>query len=116
MSRSSLMFIGTYTRREPHVAGKAEGIYTYAVDGDSGTLTHLAVASGLDNPSYLAISPSGRFLYSVGEVGDFDGEPGGGVAAYAIDEEGTLTLLNSQPSHGVAPCYLSVDATGPVSC
>ena len=31
-----LLLVGTYTRREPHVAGNAEGIYTYRFNTDDG--------------------------------------------------------------------------------
>ena len=110
MSSSNLMFVGTYTRAEPHVEGKAEGIYTYAVDADTGELTRLGVTSGLENPSFLALAPSGNYLYAASEIGEFAGEPGGAIAAYAVDgESGSLSLINQQPSHGVAPCYLAVD-------
>lgn len=113
MSRPDLMFIGTYTRNEPHVEGKAKGIHTFQVDAESGALTPLAVTDGLENPSYLTLAPAGNCLYAVSEVGDFAGEHGGGVAAYSIEGgEGTLSLLNQQPSHGVAPCYASVDVSG----
>jgi len=46
-------------------------------------------------------------------VGDFGGERGGAVSAFAIDAKtGKLTLLNQVASHGADPCYVVVDATG----
>ena len=59
------------------------------------------------NPSFLALDASGRFLYAVNEL------PEGGVTAFARDPgSGALTPLNSQPSHGADPCYVSLAGDG----
>jgi hypothetical protein len=39
-------YIGTYTRRESFVDGKAEGFYIYHLDPASGELTRAATVSG----------------------------------------------------------------------
>lgn len=104
---SFLAYIGTYTR------GKSEGIYVYRLDPSTGALTLSSKTADVKDPSFLAIHPQKRYLYSVNELGVVDGKPAGGVSAFAIDPKtGALTLLNQQPSHGAAPCHLSVDATG----
>jgi 6-phosphogluconolactonase len=65
------------------------------------------------NPSFLALHPSGRFLYAVGEIGNFQGAKTGAVSAFAIDPKtGDLTLLNQQPSEGGGPCHLVLDEAG----
>ena len=102
-----LVFVGTYT------SGKSRGIYVYRMDLASGKLTSAGVASGIANPSFLAVHPGRRFLYAVNEVRDFAGEKSGAVSAFSIDEKtGRLTLLNQQPSGGAGPCHLVVDSTG----
>jgi 6-phosphogluconolactonase len=102
-----LVYVGTYT------AKGSEGIYVYRLDPSSGALTLASVAAGVENPSFLAVDPRGRCLYAVNEVGTFAGQAGGAVSAFSIaPRTGALTLLNQQPSHGAAPCYLSVDRTG----
>ena len=107
------VYIGTYTRPEPHVEGKGAGIYVYHMDPASGALTLDSVATEPVNPSFLALGPHGRFLYAASEVMTFEGQPGGGVYAYAIDPTTRrLTFLNRQPSHGGASCHLSVERTG----
>ena len=79
----------------------------------TGKLTPVGVQEGLVNPSFVAIHPNEKFLYAVGEVGDFRGEKAGAVSALAIDAKtGGLTLLNQQSSKGGAPCHLVVDAAG----
>lgn len=63
-------------------------------------------------PGWIAVHPSTRFLYTVHEVNDFEGEEGGGVSAFAIDPDtGALRLLNSQRTPPL-PCHCAVDATG----
>lgn len=102
MSQSSVLFIGTYTD------SGSKGIYQVAFDEGTGkaTLKNFAETS---NPSYLAVSPDGRFLFAVNE----NGKPSGGtVSSFAIDKNGELRFLSQQPSGGDDPCYVSVDATG----
>jgi 6-phosphogluconolactonase len=111
--KNMLVYIGTYTRREAHVLGKSEGVYIGRFDPAAGTLAVVGKAPGVDNPSYVALHPSGRYLYAANEVGDFDGKSSGAISAFAIDlATGGLTLLNQQASHGAAPCHLCVDQTG----
>jgi len=103
-----LVYVGTYTR-----GGKSQGIYRFILDLSSGELTPVGVTEGVDNPSFLVIHPSGKFLYCVTEIADFDGKKTGGVAAFSIDpQDGALRLMNAQPSGGAAPCHLVVDDTG----
>jgi 6-phosphogluconolactonase len=109
-----LVYIGTYTRREARVlGGKSEGIYLYRFDPSSGALEYSSKIAGVDNPSFLALHPQGRYLYAANETGDFGGQPTGAISSFAIDPAtGGLTFLNQQPSHGTDPCHLSVDQTG----
>lgn len=102
-----LVYVGTYTR------GESEGIYLYRLDTGSGALRPAGVASGVENPSFLAIHPNRRYLYAVSEIENMGGEASGAVNAFAIDPaSGALTPLNQQPSGGTGPCHLSVDKTG----
>jgi len=102
-----LVYVGTYTQRG------SEGLYVYRLDLSSGDMTLASTAAGIKNPSFLAIHPEHRFLYSVSEMGGGAGQPSGGVSAFAIDPHtGALTYLNTQSSQGNGPCHLSVDQTG----
>jgi 6-phosphogluconolactonase len=106
-SGTVLAYVGTYTRNG------SKGIYCYRVDTETGALTLLGTTNGVQNPSFVALHPGGRFLYSVSEVGASDGRPGGAVAAFALDPvSGALTLLNQQSSMGSGPCHVNVDHTG----
>jgi 6-phosphogluconolactonase len=112
VSRPIITFVGTYTQKYGHVDGKGEGIYCFSYDDSDGSLRPISVTPGIVDPAFLTIAPSHRFLYSVNETYHLDGQPGGGVSAFAIDPTtGGLTFLNRQPSHGALPCFLAIDAT-----
>jgi 6-phosphogluconolactonase len=107
-------YIGTYTRRESFVDGKAEGIYIYHLDPNTGELRYGATVTGPGtvNPSFLTLSPDKRCLYAVNEITGGKG-PHGTVSAFAIDPlTKGLTFLNQQSTHGLAPCYASLDPEG----
>ena len=106
--RDRLVYVGTYMHK-----GTSEGIYIYRLDMATGALILVGIAGGVQNPSFLALDPQHRYLYAVNETMTFDGQPGGGVSAFAVDpQSGALTYINSQLTHGGAPCYVSVEQTG----
>lgn len=107
-----IIFVGTYTQKLGHVDGKATGIYTCRLDSGTGALTVTDTATGIDNPSFLCISPDKKFLYAVAENGGTPDRPFGSVVAYRIQEKGKLQKINEVSSYGVAPCYVSTDKSG----
>jgi 6-phosphogluconolactonase len=112
-STPTYVYVGTYSQHYGHVDGKGKGIYIFTYNPADGGLSPVAVADALPDPAYLALAPNRRYLYAVNEAPSIDGQPGGGVSAFAIDPaSGMLTFLNRQPSHGALPCFLTVDATG----
>ena len=93
----TLVFIGTYS------SPASKGIYVSRLDPSTGALSTPTLAAEIRNPSFLAASPDGRFLYAVSEVDAVGGTPGGAVAGYAIDKAaGTLKPLNTQSTVGAA--------------
>ncbi|HLZ09973.1 MAG TPA: lactonase family protein [Chloroflexota bacterium] len=114
-TRSTYVYVGTYTANLAHVVGKGQGIHVFKFDQTNGALEPVGVAGGVLNPSFLTVDPRGRYLYCVNETKETAGEPVGGVSAFAIDPAtGELTFLNRQSSHGGDPCHITVDATGSV--
>ena len=104
-SDSITTYIGTYTRRESFVDGKAEGIYIYHLDPSSGELTYAATVTGAGtvNPSFLTLGPDKSCLYAVNEITEGKG-PNGTVSAFAIDPVTRhLSYLNQQSTHGRLP-------------
>ncbi|HET6254847.1 MAG TPA: lactonase family protein [Puia sp.] len=105
-SQQYYLFIGTYTEGMPSSQG-SKGIYVYRFNAATGDATPLSTVM-TDNPSYLAIAPGGKFVYSVNET---HGAKPGGVSAFSFDKTtGKLTFIDKQPSGGADPCYISVDA------
>jgi len=101
------VYVGTYTD------GTSRGIYRTSLDTTSGRATLPVLAAEAKNPSFLALHPSGRFLYAVSEVDELAGARTGAVMAFAIDPKtGDLKFLEQQPSEGGAPCHLVVDRSG----
>lgn len=108
-----LVYIGTYTEPQNVPGAHSQGIYVYRMDAASGTLTPVGVAPCDRNPSFVAVHPNGRWLYAVHEVETFDGAPGGGVSAFALDPQtGLPQPLNQQLSRGSIPCHVNFDGSG----
>lgn len=93
------LLIGTYTN-----TGKSQGIYSYYIDLDKGLFTQKSLVTGISNPSYLAIAPDRKYIYSVNE------SPAGSAAnAFTFDEkDAKLTLINSSNTNGANPCFITV--------
>jgi 6-phosphogluconolactonase len=101
------VYIGTYT------GPASKGIYAYRFHPADGKLTSIGLAAETTNPSFLAIHPNGRFVYSVSEMDNYNGQKTGAVSAFSIDpQSGKLTLLNTVSSKGGGPCHVLVDKTG----
>jgi len=101
------VYIGTYN------TPKSKGIYRAELDLATGKLGEPELAAEATNPSFLAIAPSGKFLYAVGEVGEFKGKKTGAVTAFALDPKtGDLKRLNSESAGGSGPCHISVNKAG----
>ena len=100
------VYFGAYT------GAKSKGIVACRLNND-GRLTPVGVVAEVANPTYLAVHPSGKFLYAISEVGKFGPKATGFVSAYAVDAStGRLTALNEQSSGGPGPCHLDVDRGG----
>jgi len=105
---AQILYVGAYTN-----VPDSKGIQAFRFDAATGKLTPLGLMAETTSPSFLAIAPSGRFLYAVNETDTFQGKPGGAVSAFAIDRAtGKLTFLNQVASKGAAPCHIAIDATG----
>jgi len=106
-SDSARFFAGTYAKESN------EGIYSLRLDLGSGAITIESAVNGITNPSYLAIDRKRGRLFSVNEVSEYEGKPGGAMTAFALNPEtGELRLVNSRSTGGPGPCYVSIDSTG----
>jgi 6-phosphogluconolactonase len=95
-----ILYVGTY----------GKGVYGYRFNSDTGDLQPLGLLAEITNPSWLTTDSSYRNLYAASEL---DGNVNGNVGAFTIDRTSAkLNPLNTRSSDGVAPCHVSVDATG----
>ena len=108
---TKVAFIGTYTKKEGHVDGKAEGIYSVSLDPKSGVLKFGKTLATVTNPSFVKTSPDGEYLYAVSELGPKDASSGE-IYAYKIQPDNSLKQINCLPTRGLAPCNIEVDPTG----
>jgi len=98
------LFVGTYTKKS------SEGIYIYKFNTENGKTQFVSKATGVDNPSYLAFSPDGNYVYAVNEMGNSEAAS---ISSFLFDRDtGQLTFMNKQRSNGGAPAYTSIDSTG----
>lgn len=97
------VFYGCYTGTK---VTDSKGITRSKFDPKSGELTKPELVVEIGSPSFLAVHPSKKSMYAVGEGS-------GGVAAFTLDAKtGSLTKLNSLPSGGGGPCHVSVSPDG----
>ena len=104
---SSTLFVGTQTK------GGSKGIYAYRWDAAKGEVKQIGLAAEAEYPTFLAVSPDGKYLYAANEVDSFNGVKGGGVSSFAVDAKaGKLTAINAVSAKGTGTCHVSVDKTG----
>src|SRR5262249_49989198 len=85
-------YVGSFTTAQRKARG--DGIHVYRADPATGALTHVQHVGDLINPSYLALSPDRRFLYSVHGDEDY-------ATAFALDPAtGEAKLLNRAAAGG----------------
>lgn len=102
-----LVYFGTYTGAK----SGSKGIYVSKFNTATGELGQPELAGETGSPSFLAIHPSKKFLYCVGEMA-IPGQKGGGVTAFSIAlPSGKLTKLNQVSSVTGGPCHINLDAT-----
>ena len=99
-----LAYVGAYTT--PERRGRGKGINVYRIDPASGAWSHLHLLEDAPNPSWLAVDPRGRVLYSAHGDGDE-------VGAYAIEpDSGRLQSLGRQATGGRNGVRLGIDGSG----
>ncbi|OHD49312.1 MAG: hypothetical protein A2096_09900 [Spirochaetes bacterium GWF1_41_5] len=103
------IYFGTFTRQST-----SRGIYTAELNPESGAVSTPVLAGETENPSFLALHPSGDFLFSVCEFTSENGIKYGGVKSFKIHKDGTLSEINRQPFGMRGPCYVSTAQNGSV--
>ena len=96
VEQGTTLLIGTYTDKG------SRGIYRTTFSEEGFSEPELVVE--MDNPSFLALSEDGKYLYAVSEGGTDDTSA---LSAYRYDAStDRFTLINRQPTRGASPCYV----------
>lgn len=92
-------YIGSFT------SAGGRGVTTAALDGETGALTPLHhTGDAVPDPSFLALSQDGAFLYAVSETEQ------GGAGAFALGGRGPRPHGPTVPVDGSAPTHLALAA------
>jgi 6-phosphogluconolactonase len=95
------LLVGSYTKKP------SQGIYVYKFNTDDGSLTYVSEVAGVENPSYVAVSPNQKYVYAVSEL-----DQKGSINAFSFNRKtGKLTFINKQASKG-GPAYIGIDHMG----
>ena len=100
-------FIGTYTKGNVVNQGlESRGIYILGYNSKNGELNLLNTALEKDNPSFLSISPDGKYLYGSNWGHD-------SIAIYKVSNEGRkLENIDYQSTLGKTPRNFAIDPKG----
>ena len=102
-----LALLGTYTDHG------SKGIYAVRLDDATGALSAPVLVASLRDPEFLALHPSGRYVYALTHSQTPDGQERAGLAAFVVDAAtGALAPLNEVSFPASALTHLAVDATG----
>lgn len=104
-SQNTYVFFGSFNWDK-----STEGIYVYQLDTNSGKLSKVTSVRNILNPSYLTLSPNGKYVFACTESKTKDG---GSVSSFEFNpQKKTLTYINSQKSGGENPVYITVHKNG----
>ena len=104
-SQNTYAFFGSFNRDKD-----TEGLYVYALDTLSGKLSKITSYTGILNPSFLTVSPDGKYIFACTESKT---KNGGSVSSFEFNRENkTLTFINKQKSGGENPVYLTTHKNG----
>lgn len=105
------MFVGSCNQPTPYFANaNGEGLSVFAFDPDTGAATLAANYPGIDNPTFLSVTPDARRIYANSEK---FGHAQGLVTALSFDPiSATLNHLDMAPSRGSITSHNSFSADG----
>ncbi|WP_163411565.1 lactonase family protein [Flavobacterium ajazii] len=104
-SQKTYVFLGSYNKDKT-----AESIQVYQLDTVNGNLIKITGVKNIINPSYLTISPNGKYVYA---CTDTKTPNAGSVSSFEFNPVNkTLTFLNKQASGGENPVYVTIHKNG----
>jgi len=106
-SLKEIIYVGTFSERG------SKGIYVMEFDRSTSEIIIIQTIESKKSPNFIAVGPTGKFLYSANSEGLEQMPHWGSVTSYAIDQKtGKLSIINEQPSYGKGACHVSVYPTG----
>jgi 6-phosphogluconolactonase len=105
------VYIGTYTKKEGHVDGKAKGIFLAMQDSENGSLQPERTVAQITNPSFVKASKDGKNLYAVSELGGSDAKSGF-IYSFKRNKDNSLEELGKISTESFAPCHIEIDQSG----
>lgn len=95
------LLVGSYS------SSAENGIHVLSFDEEKGESHLVSGMNGIANPSFLVPAYNGKRIYSVSETDDETAS----LFAYSFNSgNGSLQLINKQPTNGTAPCHVWVDS------
>jgi len=105
--KREMFYIGTFSENG------SLGIYVYSYDRTIKRYDLQQTVFSKGSPSFIDVSPDGKFLFSANREGLEDKKEWGSVTSYAIDQiTGKLQVIENQYSFGNSPCHVSIHPSG----
>jgi 6-phosphogluconolactonase len=101
-------YVGSYTRTEGHVDGKAKGIGYIEINPHKGNILFEKNIASIVNPSFLTTTKNKEYLYSVSQLAR-PHEETGYVYAYKMIAKDSLEKIGQYPSNAPGPCHILLD-------
>lgn len=105
--KTEFLYVGTFSVRG------SEGIYIFSFDRTQGKFEPMGAVHSLNDPTFLAVSPDKKFLYSANRQSVDSSSDKGSVTSYRIHPQtGLLTETSRSSSFGNSPCHISISKDG----
>lgn len=104
------MFAGTYTKKEGHVDGQADGLYALKLNSETGEIISYKTVAEVVNPSFIKVSSNGKYLFAVSELSSADA-PNGYFYSFKIRDNDSLQQISKLSTESFAPAHIELDKT-----
>lgn len=104
LAQNTPLYVGTFTTED------SEGIYQYQFNTDTGALTNKTLSAKTSSPSFITYSKNRKYIYAVNRAEDKT-KPDY-ATAFKIEDNGSLTTINTVDSQGKGSCHISVNQAG----
>lgn len=116
-----MMYVGTFSAPLKDMLstqvdlppGNGRGIHLFEINRETGATTPAGVYEMGTSPNCMALNVEGTRLYSTNETDRVGKEKHGTISSFSINrKDGKLTMLNTVPSGGAGPTYVSIHPSG----